>query len=136
MRRHKYLMALVFLGLLFVLVKSILAENLTLTTYYPAPHGAYDRIKLVPRDSLLKKEDCKRENDVGTLYNDNGKDKKTAGIYVCQKFDENTYDWVFLSRSFQPSDQIMNQKVVCIKPSGQFGVCMNNPSFDGTCACQ
>ncbi len=28
------------------------ADSLTLTTYYPAPHGAYDRLRLVPRANI------------------------------------------------------------------------------------
>ncbi len=42
------------------------ADTLTLTTYYPAPFGAYDRMRLVPRSALVGA--C----DIGTLYVDDG----------------------------------------------------------------
>ena len=38
------------------------ADSLTLTTYYPAPHGAYDRLRLVPRANIA--EPCQS----GMLY--------------------------------------------------------------------
>jgi hypothetical protein len=36
--------------LTFTLPRTTAAETLTFTTYYPAPFGAYDRLRLVPRD--------------------------------------------------------------------------------------
>lgn len=45
-----------------VLCTVVHAESLTLTTYYPAPFGAYDRLRLVPRGNLAGV--C----DIGTLY--------------------------------------------------------------------
>jgi hypothetical protein len=42
-----------FLLLIFVSVGTAYAETVTLSTYYPAPFGAYDRLRLVPRAAPL-----------------------------------------------------------------------------------
>jgi len=58
-------MKIKFLTLLFLLTipaAVVSAETLTMTTYYPAPYGAYDRIRLVPRAALSGT--CQ----VGTMY--------------------------------------------------------------------
>jgi hypothetical protein len=47
----------------FVFVPSSPAEKMTITTYYPSPHGVYDQLRFYPRDVELL-GDCK----VGTLY--------------------------------------------------------------------
>ncbi len=52
----------VFAGLF---IPDVRAENLTLTTYYPAPFGVYDRVRLVPRDG--SPGSCSGENK-GMLY--------------------------------------------------------------------
>ena len=128
---------------------NLAAEEIHLTTYYPAPFGAYDRIKLVPRSSFLS-GDCDALEEVGVIYYDNGKEKNPAGLYVCQKFDQDKFGWVFISKSFASdarmdddrSDKSVNasvisaQKVVCVQSNRSLGVCLNNPSADGTCACQ
>lgn len=136
MRIKKYFMLAALPGVVLLMVSTLLADNLTLTTYYPAPFGAYDRIKLVPREALDAKGNCDTDNAVGTIYYSKGGDKQSPGIYVCQKFKDDSFDWVFLARAFRGnSDGVGNQKVVCVKPDGHFGTCLNNPSFDGTCAC-
>lgn len=38
--------------LLLLSSTTVYAESMTLTTYYPAPYGAYDRLRLVPRADL------------------------------------------------------------------------------------
>ncbi len=118
---------------------TVLANQITLTTYYPAPFGAYDRIKLVPRESLPLDPYCNDESDLGVMYFDDGKGELVAGIYACH-LEEEQYQWVYLSRPFQDeeskSNKVRNAKVVCVKDNGKFGVCINNQSFDGTCACQ
>jgi hypothetical protein len=129
---------------------SVAAEELHLTTYYPAPFGSYDRLRLVPRTSFLP-GDCDEPREVGVMYYDDGKDKNPEGIYVCQKFDQNGFGWVFVSKpyasektsaedkqplSFTKDPVISAQKVVCVKPDKSLGACLNNPSADGTCACQ
>lgn len=117
-----------------------LAEQITLTTYYPAPFGAYDRIKLVPRESLPMDPYCDDESDVGIMYFDDGKGERVAGIYTCHFDDTDQYQWIYLSRPFRTeesqTEKVLNAKVVCVKENGKFGVCINNQSFDGTCACK
>ena len=119
--------------------------NVTLSTYYPAPFGSYDRMKLVPRNSLPLDPHCNDDKDVGGMYYDNGLSEKAAGIYVCQKTSPDAFQWVLMNGFLPPKDKdeksvkksiISTQKVVCVGPDGKMGVCLNNPSADGTCACQ
>lgn len=126
------------------------AGQVTLTTYYPSPFGSYDRLKLVPRDSLELDPHCDDKGDVGIMYFDNGQGEKTAGIYVCQQTALDAFDMVLLSVFVPPEKEeveekeekkseeptVSVQKIVCIGPDGKMGVCINNPSADGTCACQ
>lgn len=122
---------------------TVFSESVTLTTYYPAPFGAYDRFKLVPRDTLSTQEFCKSGADVGVLYYNNGKDQQQEGIYVCQYIGEDKttkkdiYDWVLISRPLilQKGEPVAG-KVVCIKDDGKLGTCMQNPSSDGSCGCE
>ncbi len=54
---------IVFLFLFFLFsLQLVSAESITFTTYYPAPVGAYDRIRLVPRAAMTGS--C----SIGTLY--------------------------------------------------------------------
>ncbi len=116
----------------------VFSESLTLSTYYPAPFGSYDRLKLVPRSSLSLDPHCDDSNDLGTMYYDNGEDSgKVKGIYVCQEVSEDTLQWVFMSRPPALKMELPSSgKVVCVNAEGKFGGCVNNPSADGSCACQ
>jgi hypothetical protein len=112
------------------------ADQLQLTTFYPAPFGAYDRMRLVPRNSLPD-ADCDAQEKVGVIYYDDGKNQKPEGLYACQKLDQNRFGWVFISKPFSSKESpVVQQNVVCLKSDKSFGVCLNNPSADGTCACQ
>ena len=69
--------------LLFLLLPSlVLAENLTLTTYYPSPFGVYDQLRLFPRAPLGTP--CK----IGTLYV-----TSPDGIQFCQDDGTGTGIW-------------------------------------------
>ncbi|MCC6759316.1 MAG: tail fiber domain-containing protein [Candidatus Omnitrophica bacterium] len=57
--------ALAYLFLIFPPCASAQTNTVTLTSYYPAPFGAYDRLRLVPRASLGA--NCTGEEE-GTLY--------------------------------------------------------------------
>ncbi len=53
-----------FLAIVFFISSSVFAEErITLTTYYPSPFGAYDRLQLVPRPQITKAP-C----DLGLMY--------------------------------------------------------------------
>ncbi len=80
----KRLFILAFLGLnLSTFAFAAATTNtITLTSYYPAPYGAYDRLRLVPRDTLGAT--CTDEQE-GTLYIPN----TTNVINQCQ-----TSNWV------------------------------------------
>lgn len=155
MKKKKTVRVMLLAGCLTMFSLPAFAENITLTTYYPAPFGAYDQIKLVPRESLPLDPHCDDDKDAGKMYYDNGVGEKDAGIYVCQKISPDTLSWVLMSGFLPPKEEeaakdekdkkdeapvgkpvISNQKVVCVGPDGKMGVCLNNPSADGTCACQ
>jgi len=127
---------LISIGFLIFLSTILFAESIKLSTYYPAPFGAYDRLKLVPRDSLPLDPNCDDKLDLGTLYYDNGLKERTDGIYLCQKTSKTDFDWILLNRQVEVNNEsIRNEKVVCFKSNGKFGVCTNNISADGTCGC-
>ena len=90
------IMALV--GLLVIISSALFADNVVrLSTYYPAPFGAYDRLKLVPRETLPLDPNCDGTNDLGTMYYDNGDGSLSEGVYVCQRIGEETMTWVPVS---------------------------------------
>ncbi len=128
---------LLLMGYFLILPLTVCAEDLTITTYYPAPFGAYDRIKLVPREPLPESPYCDDVEDVGLMYYNNGTTESAEGIYVCQENVKDEYKWIFVSKVItRAAEPAGNQKVVCVKTDDSFGVCMNNPSADGTCFCQ
>jgi len=90
------IMALV--GFLVIISSALFADNVVkLSTYYPAPFGAYDRIKLVPRETLPLDPNCDGLNDLGTMYYDQGSGSLSEGIYVCQRIGEDVMTWVPIS---------------------------------------
>jgi len=135
-KRYKILEVSLLIGCLVLFSKPLLAKSVSLSTYYPAPFGAYDRLKLVPRDSLTLDPHCNDQKDVGTLYFDNGLNKLTAGIYFCQMKSEDEFFWVLMGvPSIKGSGPLKSGKVICVKRDDSFGICASSPSFDGTCAC-
>lgn len=73
MRKIRFISLCVFILSLMVVPKSA-AEKLTLTTFYPAPSGIYDRIQLAPREEM--EDNCM----VGTLYVNN----ENNFLYYCR----------------------------------------------------
>lgn len=149
MEWKKILRVVLVVSCLTMLSLPLFAESVTLSTYYPAPFGAYDRLKLVPRNTLPLDPYCDHKDDIGLMYYDNGFSEKDAGIYVCHQIFPGVFDWVLMSGFLPPKEEkikkdkeparkpvVSRQKVICIGPDGKMGVCLNNPSADGTCACQ
>ena len=92
---------IVLIGFLVIVSSALFADNVVkLSTYYPAPFGAYDRLKLVPRESLPLDPDCDGANDLGTMYYDNGAGSLPEGIFVCQRISEDTLTWVPVSGQY------------------------------------
>ena len=58
---------ILFFATAFLICSShlVFSETVSLSTYYPAPFGTYDRLRLVPRDLIAG--NCK----VGTMYTEN-----------------------------------------------------------------
>lgn len=85
-------------GLLIIFSTILFAESVVrLSTYYPAPWGAYDRLKLVPRSSLPLDSHCSELNNLGTMYYDSGLELLPEGVYVCQRVSEDSMAWVPMS---------------------------------------
>ena len=140
---------MLLVGCLSMSCLPLFAESINLSTYYPAPFGSYDRLKLVPRDSLPLDPYCDNKDDIGLMYYDNGSGEREPGIYVCHQVFLGVFDWVLMGGFAAPEEEeakgrkdpaakpvISNEKVICVGPDGKMGVCLNNPSGDGTCACQ
>lgn len=71
------------------------AGSMTLTTYYPPPWGAYDRLKLIPRAPIAGNT-C----DIGTLYVNNADSNR---IYYCQE-GTGFGEWIPLAGQWQRED--------------------------------
>jgi len=88
----------VLAGLLVILSTALFADNVVrLSTYYPAPFGAYDRLKLVPREYLPLDPNCDDKNDLGTMYYNQGYELLSEGVYVCQRVSKDSLAWVPVS---------------------------------------
>ncbi len=82
-----------FLLLVFpFLTTSFAAEQITLTTYYPAPFGAYDRVRLVPHDSTADPITCDADHE-GMLYYDSNE----LSLFVCGDDGTGSYEWFSLT---------------------------------------
>jgi len=70
--------SVIVLGSLLVtgLLYSAFAEELTITTYYPAPYGVYKTLRLYPHADFNLGDSCTNE---GEMYYDSDDDK----IYIC-----------------------------------------------------
>jgi len=91
MKKYYYLLPLLIIAAWLTAARPAGAENITLTTYYPSPSGAYDRLRLVPRAQLTGS--C----DTGFLYYWDGNN-----IRVC----DNSNVWVPLSPWAQNGDNV------------------------------
>jgi len=88
-------------GFLVILSSALFADSVVkLSTYYPAPFGAYDRLKLVPRSTLPLDPNCDDESDLGTMYYDKGEETLAEGIFVCQRIRKDTLTWVPVSGQY------------------------------------
>lgn len=81
MKTFVFIFNVVFLFFSLIFLPNLFAqsESITLTTYYPAPFGAYDRVKLVPR-ALSGMPCAVGGGDNGTMYFDG----TSKDIYVCK----------------------------------------------------
>jgi len=91
----------VLASLLVILSTGLFADNVVrLSTYYPAPFGAYDRIKLVPREFLPLEPHCDDKSDLGTMYYNLGSKILAEGVYVCQRISKDQLTWVPVSGQY------------------------------------
>ena len=72
--RKLYIIGLIALAAL--IIGLAWAEQITLTTYYPAPYGVYKTMRLYPHDDFTPGSAC---GNNGEMYYDASDD----GVYVC-----------------------------------------------------
>jgi hypothetical protein len=90
------------------------ADSLTLTTYYPAPFGAYDRFRLVPREELTGS--C----DNGTLYVNNS----DGDVKYCQ----NDGTWGFVPGAWKQTGNNVILSDALSNPDLKVGIGTPSPS--------
>ena len=101
MKKKSIVKVMVLVGFLVIISSVLFADGVVkLSTYYPAPFGAYDRLKLVPRSTLPRDPNCDDESDLGTMYYDKGEETLAEGIFVCQRIGENKLTWVPVSGQY------------------------------------
>ncbi len=101
MKKRSIIKVAVLAGILVVLSTVLFAENVVrLSTYYPAPFGAYDRIKLVPREFLPLEPYCDVKRDLCTMYYNLGSKILAEGVYVCQRVSKDQLTWVPVSGQY------------------------------------
>ena len=103
----------VYLFLFFCCAKNSFGESLTLTTYYPAPFGAYDRIQLVPR-ATAPAGPCQ----AGTLYVDN-----TGTVFYCK---QTATPWIPFSVWTQVNNSLYTTDTG--NPNLNVGIGLQNPT--------
>jgi hypothetical protein len=109
MRKASWLFLSTFFFLSVCPPLSAQQHSLTLTTYYPSPFGAYDRLRLVSRDIIPDKEDTDNKCDVGTLYT-----AKIAGLRFCRDNGLGHGKWVGITESIDSHyglTQILFEKI-------------------------
>jgi hypothetical protein len=83
MKRHYYLQGIlvILVGLLMLSVATVsIAEEITLTTYYPSPYGVYSEMRLYPKGSPTA---CGISQEGLMFYSDGTNVSYPRGLYVC-----------------------------------------------------
>ena len=104
------LSAIIPISLALLLIFPLLAlaqEEITITTYYPSPHGVYQELRLYPTDT--PPSECNEANEGAIYY-----DSNTKQIMVCSQQPDFSYDWL---TSSGVSDQTI---VTCSESGGAF----------------
>jgi len=77
MRKKTFILSLFLTALLFSPILIQAQENITITTYYPAPFGVYKNLRLFPHDELDLWDSC---DNPGDMYYDASDD----AVYTCR----------------------------------------------------
>ena len=107
---------------LLVFCVTAYAETVTLSTYYPAPFGSYDRLRLVPRDLPT----CDATMQGTMIYQDSTPAAGlTSSIYVCNgtSWDEAAEGIWDVNRAATPMDVFIDGSVT----NPQVGIGTNAP---------
>lgn len=99
-------------------LQTALAETLTLTTYYPAPFGAYDRLRLVPRDPAGMV--CNAAS-LGTLFVEN----VTNTLKICS--DPGNPDYQLLTGIWTQIGDSIFPFYTAARPNTRVGIGTMNP---------
>jgi len=100
-------------GFLLSGIPAASAGTTTLTTYYPAPAGNYQQLRIVPQDALSNP--CK----TGTLYVDNN-----GNIQYC----DNSTTWGNLPGAWKQNGNNIYPTDTSINPNLNVGIGVTNPS--------
>jgi hypothetical protein len=77
--------------LFFITSFSFAADEITITTYYPSPHGVYGELRLYPNTGPTS--NCNSADDIGKLYYDDDSSIIPHQAYVCRQTGTSTYNW-------------------------------------------
>ncbi|MFA7000476.1 MAG: hypothetical protein WC241_05220 [Candidatus Paceibacterota bacterium] len=86
---RKFLFTLAVIANIFFLPFAFTQENITLTTYYPAPFGVYENLRLFPTTTIPT---CATADDEGTMYYDNN--ANVNQLMVCRETALGIFGWV------------------------------------------
>jgi hypothetical protein len=106
------------LVLAFTPLQTVVAETLTFTTYYPAPFGAYDRLRLVPRDPSGMV--CNAAS-LGTLFVEN----LTNTLKICSNPDDPGYQ--LLNGIWRQNGDKLFPYYTAVNPNIKVGIGTTNP---------
>jgi len=113
------------LFILFVSGSIVSAQNLTLDTYYPAPFGSYDHLRLVPIDPTEMNCDV---NATGTLFVESNNNT----IQYCDGSDYATLPGVWVHDSDNDIVSLANDDIDGINGKSHVGIGTKTPAFQLT----
>ncbi|MDP2923503.1 MAG: hypothetical protein Q8O30_07280 [Candidatus Omnitrophota bacterium] len=87
--RNKFIFSLAsILTTCFIIPVFSQTESITITTYYPAPFGVYQNLRLFPTTTV---PNCATDNDEGVMYYDNT--VNVNQLMVCRETAPGIYGW-------------------------------------------
>ncbi len=79
---------------LITIASSVLfAESISFRSAVPSSSGAFDKLRMTPRDSLDRETFCSDQSHLGMMYFDNGYNELPEGMYVCRRTEDGDFDW-------------------------------------------
>lgn len=91
---RKYIILFLIIAGLFILAAESFSagEDITITTYYPSPHGVFMSLRLYPNPNPIE---CNAATAGSMYYGD------TSGTgWICREKCPGVYDWVDIASPF------------------------------------